>query len=67
MTDRSYKVNYQDAGSQIRSGVRRSEQRRLLEISFFFLKKSALECVHPHLCPLTVLPKPSYSVVIHYL
>jgi hypothetical protein len=27
MTDRCYKVNYHGAGSQIRFGVRRSEQR----------------------------------------
>lgn len=64
MTDRCYKANYHDAGSQIRSRVRRSEQRRLLETSSV---KIALECIHPHLRPLPVLPKPSYIVLIHYL
>jgi len=28
---------------------------------------SALECIHPLLHPLPVLPKPSYSALIHYL
>ena len=64
MTDRCYKVNYHDAGSQIRSDVRRSEQRRLSEMSSV---KFALECIHPHLRPLPVLPKPSYLVLIHCL
>jgi len=64
MTDRCYKVNYHDVGSQIRSGVRRSGQRRLLEMSSV---KIALECIHPHLRPRPVIPKPSYVVSIHYL
>jgi len=64
MTYRCYKENYRDAGLQIRSGVRRSEQRRLLEMSSVTI---ALECIHPHLRPLPILPKPSYVVLIHYL